>query len=150
MIARYALIATSTKTIEILFVKSADNVRHVVAIVINCVGNLVRRLDSGDCQLRRRNNKTFIDEDFGACWMVHSHQGQLIVVVSFPKLSCYAQVVVAIAWGKIPAINLVPLFSSFDFCRAERVDAQPNRGTPGHGIFDKLHFLTVIREEKRT
>jgi len=63
MIARHTLIAPASKIIEILLVKTADRVCHVVAVVIDCVRDLVRRLDGGDCEPRRWNNKPFIDEN---------------------------------------------------------------------------------------
>ena len=34
--------------------------------------------------------------------------------------------------------------------RAESVDAQANRRTPGHGVFHKFHLFPVIRIKKRT
>ena len=150
MIARHTLITAAPKVIEIFLVKSADNVRHVVAIVVHCARDLVRRLDGGNCELRRRDNKTLIDEDVCSRWMVHGHECQLIVVVGFPQLSRDAKIVVTVPWHEFVAADLVPLFGGFDSRGADRIDAQTNRRTPGHGVFDKLHFLAVVSEEKRT
>src|SRR3989441_7277998 len=74
----------------------------------------------------------------------------MIIVVSFPKLSGDAQIVVTIARHEFIATDLVPLLGGFDSRGANRVDAQADRRTPGHGVFDKLHFLAVVSEEKRT
>src|SRR5882724_2549932 len=150
MIARHPLITTASKVIEIFLVKSADNIRHVVAAVICRMRYLVRRFDGRDCELRRGNNKTFIDEDVRSGWMVHSHECQMIVVVGFPKLSRDTQIVITIVWRELVAADLVPLFGGFDSRRAERVDAETDRRTPGHGVFDKLHLFAVVSEEKRT
>src|SRR5882724_5979247 len=148
MIARHTLITPAPKIIEILLVQSTDNFRHVVAAVIFGMLYLVWRLDGRNCQLRRRNNKTFIDEDVCSRWMVHGHQRQLIVVVGFPQFSRNAQIIITIAWHEFVAADLVPLFGGFDFRRPDRVDAQTDRRTPGHGVFYKLHFLAVVSEEK--
>src|SRR6185295_14482070 len=74
MVTRDALITTATKIIEILLVKSAYDVGNIIAIVIHCLGDLVRRLHSGYCQFRRWNNKAFIDENVSTSWMIHRHQ----------------------------------------------------------------------------
>src|SRR5947207_13803654 len=150
MVARYTLITPSPKVVEILLVKGADDVRYVVAVVVYCLHNLLWLLDGGNCELRRRNDKTLIDENVRPHWMVHCHQRQLIVVIGLPKLSRDAQIVITIAWHELVVADLVPLFSGFDSGRADRVNAQTNRRTPGHGVFDKLHLLAVVSKEKWT
>src|SRR6185503_15394420 len=81
MIARYSLVTTAVKIIQVLLVKGADDTGHVVPVVIYCLGDLVRRLHGGDCQFRRRNNKASVDENISPSWMIHRHQRQLIVVI---------------------------------------------------------------------
>src|SRR6266550_6467849 len=114
MVARYTLITPSPKVVEILLVKGADDVRHVVAVVVYCLHNLLWLLDGGNCELRRGNDKTLIDENVSSRWMVHCHQRQLIIVIGLPKLSRDAQIVITIAGRELVATDLVPFFGGFD------------------------------------
>src|SRR6266508_173787 len=60
MIARHALITTAAKIIQIVRIKGADDVRHVVAIVVHRVRDLVWLLDSRYFLLGRPKNTTLI------------------------------------------------------------------------------------------
>ena len=51
---------------------------------------------------------------------------------------------------QLVAPDLVPLFRRRDVRRAERIDAQTDRGTPWNRVLHKLHLLPVIGEEERT
>src|SRR5688572_25314971 len=146
MVARDALITPSAKVVEVLLIKSAEDVRDVVAVVVDGISNLVRLLDGSNCQFGGWNNKTFIDKNVCSRWMVHSHQRQLIVVISFPELGGDPEIVEAISRHKFIAANSVPFFRSFDACGAKSVDAKSDRRPPGHGVFDKLHLFPVVGE----
>src|SRR5688572_2284793 len=150
MVASDALITPSPKVIEVLLVEGAEDVRHDVAVVIYSMSNLVRLLDGGNCQLCGWNNKSFIDKNVCSRWMVHSHQRQLIVVISFPELRGDPEIVETVPRHKLIAANFVPFLRSLDACGAKCIDAKSDRRPPGHGVFDKLHFFPVVGEEKRT
>src|SRR5687768_2393000 len=150
MIARDALVSTAPKVVEILLVEGAEDVRHDVAVVVYSMSNLERLLDGSNCQFCGWNNKTFIDKNVCSRWMVHSHQRQLIVIISFPKLRCDTEIVETVARHKFIAANFVPFFRSFDASGAKSIDAKSDRRPPGNGVFDKLHLLPVVGEQERT
>src|SRR6185295_9160669 len=109
-----------------------DDVRDVLAFVVDGGNDWMRRVDGGNGELGGGDDKPFVDEDLGAGWMIDDHQTELIVVVSFPKLGRDTQIVVAVARHELIASDLVPLFCRLDARGTERVDAQSNRRTPRH------------------
>src|SRR5688500_9395365 len=118
MVASDALITPSPKVIEVLLVEGAEDVRHDVAVVIYSMSNLVRLLDYSNCQFCGWNNKSFIDKNVCSRWMVHSHQRQLIVIISFPELGGDPEIVDVISREKLIGAYFVPSFHSFYVCSA--------------------------------
>src|SRR2546430_2382887 len=52
-------------------------------------------------------------------------------------------------WHKLVAADLIPLFGCFYARSSQHVDAQTDRGAPGHCIFHKLHLPSIEGEEVR-
>src|SRR4051794_20906762 len=150
VVTRNALVRPASEGIEILSVKLADDIGDIRAVIVDRAGDAAGIFDSGDLQLRWRNNEALVHKDIRASGMIDGHQRQGIVVIGFPKLGGDAQVVEAVAWHEFVVIDLVPLLSRFDACRAEGVDAQPDGGTPGHRVFHEFHLLAIEGEEEGT
>ena len=84
VIARDALILPLPEAIERSSVERADDVRHVLAGVVDGACDSLRRGDRGDLEFRRRNHESLIDEDLRPDRVVDSHERQMIVVIHLP------------------------------------------------------------------
>src|SRR5215217_2861080 len=82
--------------------------------------------------------------------MIDNHEGELVVVVSFPKLGGDAEIVKTVVRHELITTDFVPLFSRFDARGSECVDTQADRGAPRHGILNEFHLLAIPRKQKWT
>src|SRR6185503_7862340 len=82
--------------------------------------------------------------------MVHRHQREIIVVINFPEFCRDANVIIAVIWNELVSSDFVPLTGGDDLCRSEGVDAQADRRSPWHRVFNEFHRLSVPRIKKWT
>ena len=87
MLVRDALVLATAEGVQIAAVESAESVGDVVAVVIDCVGDGMRCLGRGDCQLDGRYDEAFVGEDLGALRVVDRHQLEPVVVIGFPEFA---------------------------------------------------------------
>ncbi len=97
-----------------------------------------------------RHDETFVNGDLSAFGMVHRHESDEVVVINFPQLCGDANVVITVVRDELVATDLVPLAGRGNLRGTERVDAQTDRRSPRHCVFNKFHVLAVVRKEPRT
>src|ERR1700730_17245735 len=144
MIASHALELAAPETADRFSIERADEIRNILAIVIYCTRDSVRRGHRGDAKFGRWNHEALVDKDLRAHRMVNRHQSQIIVVVDLPQFRGDANIVEAIVRHKLLASDLVPLPRRRDLRGAECVDAKADGGAPGNRVLHKLHLLSVI------
>src|SRR6185503_531188 len=135
--------------VEVSAVELADNLAHVLPLVIPRPRERVRLGRRVDLDRGRLAGRALVHEDLRAGGVVYDREPVAVEVVRLPQLGRDAQVVEASARDELVAAHLDPLLGLPDLQRLVVVDAQPDGRAPGRAVFDEAHTLPVEGEERR-